>query len=275
MPNFHPLDNDQASAHIDIKRPRDDINFIHSIPLSAHDEPRTLPYESGSPHEEAHIKAAPGSISDSLRHWYDAQHNTYFVRCVIITIMMILWPWIFFGAVWGLGGIQMHNSAARIVHKHPQDTAFFITSICTIICAIIGGLFSNAVVNLAQKMVAHKSTAVSRISFFTSLKNLSFPSSLFRQRRIRLFVIVVFYISIFTFVTPGITALLTPVPFNRKVTLIGSELDFASTNDTCISWFNNNTIPHTCDWEVSFLLFYNDTVPYTLIMTGIQGFVLH
>jgi hypothetical protein len=31
----------------------------------------------------------------------------------------------------------------------------------------------------------------------------------------------------------------------------GTELDFGSVDTTCIDWFNNNTIPHQCDWQVS------------------------
>ena len=58
----------------------------------------------------------------------------------------------------------------------------------------------------------------------------------------------------FTTVTSSITGLITPVPFNRNVTLQGtSEIDFASDDPDCLNWFNETTIPTTCDWEVSWL----------------------
>jgi hypothetical protein len=49
-------------------------------------------------------------------------------------------------------------------------------------------------------------------------------------------------------VTSGFTALLTPVVFNRHTPLNAKELDFGATDPACVDWFNNNTIPRTCDW---------------------------
>lgn len=161
---------------------------------------------------------------------------------------MTIWPWIFFGAVFGLGGIEMHGHAGRVANNHAQDVTFFTTSISNCISLIIAYLFSKAVASVAQKWVVYKEMDVSRVSFFTALKNRAAPVSLFRQGRYRPFLIVVIYIAIFIFVTPGITALLLPHPFSRSTSLIGTELDFASNDTDCISWFNNNTVSNSCDW---------------------------
>jgi hypothetical protein len=116
---------------------------------------------------------------------------------------------------------------------------------------ITAHLFSKAAASVAQKWVVHKDADVANISFFTALKNRAPPIYLYHQGRFRYAAIVVLYIVIFTFVTPGITALLLPVPFNRKASLSGKELDFASNDTDCVNWFNENIIPDTCGWEVS------------------------
>jgi hypothetical protein len=183
--------------------------------------------------------------------WYAQDHNKTFLIYLLLTFIMTIWPWIFFGAVFGLGGIEMHGHAERVANDHAQDVSFFTTSISNCISLIIAYLFSKAVASVAQKWVVYKEMDVSRVSFFTALKNRAAPVSLFRQGRYRPFLIVVLYIAIFIFVTPGITALLLPHPFSRNTSLFGTELDFASNDTDCISWFNNNTVANSCDWIVS------------------------
>ena len=183
--------------------------------------------------------------------WYEQNHNKTFIIYLLITTIMTIWPWIFFGAVFGLGGIAMQHHVARVANNHPQDVSFFVTSISNIFSFIITYLFSKAAASVAQKWVVHKNVDITRISFLTALKNQAFPTYLYQQGRYRPLAIVVLYMVIFIFVTPGITALLLPVPFIRHVSLSGTELDFASTDTNCINWFNNNTIPDTCNWSVS------------------------
>jgi hypothetical protein len=178
--------------------------------------------------------------------WYDLNHNSFFTRYLFLTIVMIIWPWIFFGVVWGAGGIQLHNSHAA---NNPKDTLYFVTAISNIIGMMSAYLFSKAVASLAQKRVVHKSMAISDVSFFTALKNRVPSFSLFRRGRRHLLVMVILYLIIFALITPGLTALLTPIHFNQKVQLFGTELDFASNHSDCIDWFHNYSIPTTCDWE--------------------------
>jgi hypothetical protein len=183
--------------------------------------------------------------------WYEQNHNKTFIIYLLITTIMMIWPWIFFGAVVGLHGIPMQHHVARVANAHPQDVAFFVTTISNVISLITAYLFSKAAASVAQKWVVHKNADVADISFFTALKNRALPIYLYHQGRFRNAAIVVLYMVIFAFVTPGITALLVPVPFNRKASLSGKELNFASNDTDCINWFNENIIPDTCGWEVS------------------------
>jgi hypothetical protein len=201
---------------------------------------------TGSDHVTPATPATP-----AMESWYEQDHNKTFLIFLLLTLIMTIWPWILFGAIVRSDGIEMRGRAARVANDHQQDVTFFVTSISNCITLITGYLFSKAVASVAQKWIVYKEMDVSRVSFFTALKNRATPVSLFRQGRYRPFLIVVLYIAIFIFVTPGMTALLLPHPFGRNTSLYGKELDFASNNTDCISWFNNNTISPTCDWIVS------------------------
>lgn len=218
------------------------------------------------------------------------QHNTQslglnftpgpvFYICLAFTIIMLFWPWIFFGVTWSLGGIQMHHTAARIVHEHPQDTAFFVTMLCNGLSTFTAILFSAAVVSLSQRWVVHKDTTILHITLFSALKNNGLPISLLGEGNFALFVLAVVYFLMFQLVTPGITALLTPVTFNRTISLSGTELDFASIDTGCIDWFNNNTIPHSCDWMVKSTSFHTKAaysiLPASVYFTDVQRVELH
>ena len=197
--------------------------------------------------------------SDTNKHWYDRNHNKTFIIYLLLSVIMTIWPWIFFGVVVGLDGIAMSQRTANVARNHPQDVSFFVTSISNIICLLSAFLFSKAVASLAQKWIVHKDVDVSRISFLAALKNREFPIYLYRQGRYRPLAIVILYMVIFIFVIPGISALLLPVPFSRKANLSGTELDFASNDTSCINWFNSNIIPNTCDWIVSVTPLYAAT----------------
>lgn len=209
-------------------------------------EPKSLPEETNSLLEEA----AP--LRDETRDWYHLNHDAYFSLCLLSTVVMIIWPWIIFGVVQGSGGIQLQPNT-RIAEKYSQEISFFVTSVAGVINAIITYLFSSAVANLAKKQVIHRNMTISRIIFFIALRTRALPSSLFQRRRCRLFLPVILYIILFTFITPGITVLLLPIDFTRSTPLDGIELDFGSNDTDCVNWFNDNIIPDTlaCNWKVS------------------------
>ena len=159
----------------------------------------------------------------------------------------------------GLDGVAMPLTAARTARYHPQEVSFFVTSLSGILNMIVGYLFSTAVSRLSQKYVAHKNPNIADISFFTHLKNRTFPMSLLYQGRTLLVLIVVLYMTVFNFVTSGISALLTPVIFNRHAQLQATELDFGATDRACVDWFNN-TILNICDWAVLALISKSITI---------------
>ena len=188
-----------------------------------------------------------------ITNWYQKGHNTSFIRLLAFTTFMTIWPWVFFGVVKGLGGVAMPLTVASIANRHPQDVSFFVTSLSNLLTFVVGYLSSAAVSRLSRKYVVHKNPNIAHISFLAHLKNRTFPKSLLDQRRVRPVLTVVLYMVVFNFVTSGISALLTPVIFNRKAQLHGSELDFGATDPACVEWFNNNTIPNSCDWTVSLM----------------------
>ena len=146
----------------------------------------------------------------------------------------------------------MSLTVARAANDHPQDVSFLATSLSNVLSFVVGYLFSAAISRLAQKYVVHKDPHIAHVSFFTHLKNRTFPKSLLDQGRFRPVLAVVLYMIVFNFVTSGISSLLTPVPFNRRAQLQANELDFGATDPACVEWFNSNTIPHSgCNWKVS------------------------
>lgn len=187
---------------------------------------------------------------NTLHHWYELKHDIFFTRYVLMTIIMTISPWIFFGVVREIGGIEIHSS---VVEMHQKDTLYFVTAICSIIGVAAAQLFSKAVASLAQKRIAHKDMSISHVTFFTAFKNRTPTLSLFRQGRLYLVIMVIVYLIIFALIVPGLTALLTPTQFIQTVDLHGNELNFMSSDPNCTKWFTeNNNNYHACDWNVSF-----------------------
>lgn len=172
---------------------------------------------------------------------------------------MIVWPWVFYGVVKDRGGIEANRTVSNIVRKHAQDVDYFVTALASAIAFIIGYLFQTSVTRLAQKWVVFEQTDIFRLSFFSALKNRSFvwswkalPSIFKSATRLGLVFTVILYILSFILVTPGLTALLHPQTLIRSASLLGTEVDFASSSPDCLEWFNNSTnLISSCDWKVS------------------------
>ena len=209
--------------------------------------------------------------------WYEKDHNKTFAKPLFITTFMTIWPWVFFGIVMAFDGLAMPLKAAKIANHHPQDVTFLVTSLGNVLNFIVGYCFREAVSMLSRKYVVHKNPNIAHISFFTNLKNCSYPNSLFGQGRLRPVLTVVLYMIFFNFVTSGNSALLTPVIYNRHVQLQGTELDFGATDPACVDWFSNNTLLQTCDWTVTLMSKYTTikTDLWVRSYIGIQGCKLH
>jgi len=80
-------------------------------------------------------------------------------------VIMLVWPWIFLGTVWGPKGIQMGNRAAKVVTDHPHATSFFVTFIGNIVNLVVSILFSFSIIRLAQeKVVGEKDITIFDVS---------------------------------------------------------------------------------------------------------------
>ncbi|KDR68394.1 hypothetical protein GALMADRAFT_231359 [Galerina marginata CBS 339.88] len=173
-----------------------------------------------------------------------------------ITIMLV-WPWIFFGVLWAKNGIPLNNRFARVVTDNPRTTNYFVTIIAIVINAIIGILFSKAVLRFAQEwMVPKPSVTIFHVSLISAFMNRKFlmphglrDTYLLERKRWLRVVLVVVCVLTFTNVTSGVTSLITPFPFNRMASLRGSELNFSSTATECLDWLNAHPIPNDCNWE--------------------------
>jgi hypothetical protein len=176
----------------------------------------------------------------------------------IAILIIIALPWIFFGVVWGFGGLQMNSHVAKVVTDNPHTTNYFVTFIGSIVSLLISILISMAVVRFARAWVIRNQESITlfRLSVLSGVKTHRSPwgfsdlGSLLVPKRLMYFFLVIGWMSIFTAVTPAITSLIAPIPFNKTDILLGTELDFASTATDCVNWFNTNTIPNSCDWKV-------------------------
>jgi hypothetical protein len=170
---------------------------------------------------------------------------------LVFTITTTLCPWIFLSVVLRRKGVEMEHHTQ--VQKHPQESAFFVTSIAGVINIMTVWQFQTAVAILARKeSIFPNVNGINHRIFFIALKARSYSTFLFDKRRYALFFIAIMFVVPFTFVTSGFTALLLPIRFTRSASMGAMELDFTSNQTDCINWFNNNTISSNCSWKVSF-----------------------
>lgn len=172
--------------------------------------------------------------------------------------VMVLWPWIFLGAVFRADGLEIHSEAANYITAHPQATNFLVTLIGNLICFLVNFLFSVAITRYGQEWIKdHDRVLVFHVSVFSALRYQNWPWSLNdmkrvldRERWLRVIVVAV-CISAFAFVPSSTTSLINPVHFNRTAPLFGTELDFSTSAPECLDWYNSNPILNNCDWAVS------------------------
>jgi len=169
---------------------------------------------------------------------------------------MLSWPWIFFGVVYAVKGIQINNHLAKVVTDHPHSTTFFVTLIGNIVCLLINILFSFAIIRFSQEWIATNATVtVFDMELIIALRHQTWPwalkdiKKLLVRNRVVPVVLAATCIGAYTFIPSGVTSLITPVPFNKNVTLQGVELDFSSTD--CQAWLETHHISNNCDWGVS------------------------
>jgi len=172
---------------------------------------------------------------------------------------MLVWPWIFFGVVWAKHGIQMSNHVAEVVTKHPHTATYFITLICSVISMLVSALFSFAIIRFAQELVSRRPTRPFHLRVLLAFRHQSWPwgkswedvKYLSKGSRWWPALLVIICLLTFPNLVSTTTSLITPMPYNRTATLIGTELDFSSTDTSCLDWYRANPYSSNCDWQVS------------------------
>ena len=197
---------------------------------------------------------------------------------------MLCWPWIILGVFWARAGdrdgIPLTEGFANYVQKNPRNITFFITQIGAIVNLIVGSLFSASILRYSQGwMASKKNISFFHLSLMLAFRSHSFPWSLSdrkylltRKRWIRAaFVLACIYA--FTFITPGVATILTPLPIVLRAPLNGTELNFSpNPNDTtCLDWLDTQakSMTNTCQWKVSACA--QNTCPTDHIHTSIRS----
>jgi len=184
--------------------------------------------------------------------------------CLLAGIfILLLWPWVFLTIIWSRDGIQMDNHVAKVVKDYPQRTSFFITFLGNIVSIIISIIFSTAVVRFSQKWTTNNNhVTVFDVSLISAFQNQKWPwgikdhKYLLVRNRWLPAVLAGVCIASFALVPSGTTSLITPVPFNRRWPLTGTELDFSSNAADCINWFAeipSLSMTRFCGWKVGSL----------------------
>jgi len=175
---------------------------------------------------------------------------------------MLCWPWVIFGVFFARGSIRLTHHFANYLNHHYRNITFFITQSGAIVNLIVGFLFSRSILRYSQGWMAPKEN----ISFFHLSLIFAFRTHrlpwrlsdrkylLTRKRWIRAaLVLACIYAS--TFIAPGVTTLLTPLPIGLQAALQGTELDFSPNPNatTCLEWLNAQatSMTNTCQWKVS------------------------
>lgn len=172
---------------------------------------------------------------------------------------MLIWPWIFLGAVWAKKGLQMNNHVAKVVRNNPHSTTYIVTLICTFISTFVATIFSLAIIRFAQELVTrYQPIDPFHLTALLSLRHQTLPwtelkkaKDLMKKDKWWPIALVIICILTVPHLVSNIASLITPIPFTRMASLSGTELDFASTDPTCRVWFETHPIPPICDWLVS------------------------
>jgi len=184
------------------------------------------------------------------------------ILLLLSIIVMLCWPWVIFGVIYAREGILLTDGFANYVNHNPRNINFFITQIGAIVNLIVGSLFSTSILRYSQGWMAPKEhISFFHLSLISAFRTHNFPWRLSdrkylltRKRWIRA-VLVLACIYAFTFITPGVTTILTPLPLGVEALLHGTELDFSpNPNATaCLEWLNTQAISmtNTCQWKVS------------------------
>ena len=236
------------------------------------------------PHAYLYSPTSVRSRSPPLRRLAPRPSSNYHVSFFLplfFVLNILWWPWIILGYVWRLGGVPASTSIVTWATTQPRSVTYVSTLFGTLFSALAALFFSTAIIRFSQKWFGQREEVdMFHVSFFMTLRYQFFPwgwqdwSAL--KNRWYLFIVVAVCILAFGFIPSGISALLAPTPFQRTALLMGTELDFASSDPACLSWIRDHSpIRDRCMTFVSQLREALDINLTKFIATDPQQLQLH
>jgi hypothetical protein len=192
----------------------------------------------------------------------------WFTGHALLCVTLLLWPWIFVGHIWAnrdRGGVRASPSVSALVQNHPHDVDFFVTTISYAIGFLMAYSYSRAIAiyydnwyspnpeSRDEGSLDHQFFQYWRVPTIEWSLQVVWRTIIKNRQGLHLLAVLIFYMLIFVFIGSGLNAVLIPHAFTRTMSLEGNELDFTSTNATCVQWLADNPIPSTCNWIVSFV----------------------
>ncbi|RXW24321.1 hypothetical protein EST38_g1511 [Candolleomyces aberdarensis] len=169
-------------------------------------------------------------------------------------ILMLLWPWTFFGIVNANGGIQMSSGLSDIVSRYPQGVGAVVTFIGTANHFAVTFLFGQIVMRFGQELISLKGMTVFDVSALSAFRYMTVVWGIEQWKGLgkqRLAVLGLFLAALgaSSLVPLGTASLITPGEFNKTAELRGRELDFTSSDSGCWVWLQQNRVVNSCDWK--------------------------
>ena len=159
-------------------------------------------------------------------------------------LIMLIWPWLFFGVVWAKSGIEITPNVAALIRQNPHTITYFITFISSLNTIIITFLYSVAIVRFSQEWATHAGTPRPlHIRTLLALRHQRWRADGKGAKNGWGFAVLVFIcFAMFPNLTSSASTLITPAPFNRASNLTRREVDYSSTAPECVEWFKSNPI---------------------------------
>ncbi|KAJ2926295.1 hypothetical protein H1R20_g10796, partial [Candolleomyces eurysporus] len=225
-------------------------------------------------------------IANPVEEWSRSERIAWDFGLLAGTIILIFWPWIFFGVVSAKNGLPMPDSLAEIVSNYPQRVGAVVTLIGTANRLAATFLFGQAIVRLGQEQIARRrpendehrlehghsrddahvqedarrqvNITVFRISALSSFRHIAPVWGIGtwnrlakgpRKQRLGVLVSLLATWGAVQLVPSGTAGLITPGQVNKTAQLSETELDFTSSDPECLAWLEANRVQNRCDWK--------------------------
>ncbi|TFK65189.1 hypothetical protein BDN72DRAFT_962696 [Pluteus cervinus] len=221
------------------------------------------------------VKPSDSPISEK---WPDGKRKAwqFYILRISAAFALLIAPWIFHGVVVHSGQLALSRPVAEKVAKNPQTTTQVVVTLAGIVSMAVTFLFGAAVVCVAQKWVTtatqvptglansevlateqNNEANSDRLKRTVRIKHLARLANIGGLRPVFAFnswrAVGVSIVAVLLYVAcnqalAGISAMFTPQPLSLTTALTGSEVDFSSTNPTCLDWYEANPPPQVCGY---------------------------